>query len=475
MSDSNGAAGAVGKADEPAAGKSDAPAAPVIDGIELPPPHPKWPPLVLRTKSGSGGYGTVYRARLGRRGPLLAVKAVPLVEEGDWLELTSQQPGSGASPAELVEHFGHWQRVIVQTAGDSLNNAALCEAAFYEMASDVARNTGAPWFVTFHGAFRVGSLDVATKARTKPASRRPRARTAFIKARRAEHRAIVKSFVSRVPAVLVCTDPCATTLGEWLRAGEAPVAWKTIRAMLAHAASAVLFLKSIGLTHNDFHLGNLMVTPTDRVDVAVSSGSTTWRLPTAGQLLQVVDYGLSTALCPRSPGTPKRKRPRLLNHSSLAGIRYRRHDPNVDMRTLLLDLATGCGQVTPAPPGADETARRADDPDYDAVCRAIELYARADDDTPDVRPWLLGLLDDRERLHAEVAEINAEDDEPNWHEDEVYGSLGDSMLAIRRIANCRHSSRRQRAIPTATVLETFFGAFKGPHRDDDRVVVLPPL
>lgn len=450
----------------------------------------QWPPLVLRSALGAGGYGTVYRATVGRRGPTVAAKAVPLIEEPDWAELTYRQPSTGASPLELVQHYDEWRKVMLRTARDALNNAALCEAAFYEMASDISANTGAPWFVQFHGAFRLGNLNLATSARTQPATRRPRARTAFIKSRRHAHKQIVSSFVERVPTILVCTAPCQVTVGDWIlrvtgavgpmvrgRRGEPdsaaqttkPIPWGEIRALLAHAAAAVLFLKSIGLTHNDFHLGNLMLTPTAVEHVAVTDGATVWRLPTHRHLLQVVDYGLSTAVCPRSHNSRKRKRPRLLNRSSLTAIRYRRNDANVDMRTLLLDIATYFGRVVPGPD--DDRS----DPDYDAVCRCIELYCRADDDAENARPWLLELLDDRERLHAEVTEMNAEDDHSNSDEDELQGSLAGSLLAIRRVANSRRSGREQRAVPAARVTETFFDAFADERRDGDRVVTLPPL
>jgi hypothetical protein len=413
----------------------------------------------------------VYGGNVGRNGEAIAIKVVPLIEDTDWCELANTQPGSGATPHEMMQHFAHWQKVMTRMSSGAVNNAALCEAAFFEMASDVAQRTGAPWFVRFYGAFRIGSLDVSTAVRSRPVNRRPRARTGFLKARRAEHKRIVRDFVQRVPAVLICTDRCAMSLDGWLKTSDAPIEWARLRALLAQAACAVFFLKSLGLTHNDYHMNNLMVTPTSLAEICVADGTSSWRVPTAGQVLQVVDFGLSTAAAPADP--PQRRKQRVLNQSSLAAIRYRRQDPNVDMRTLMLDVAT-CGvAVLPPPVGPAEQAKRRDDGNYDAVCRCVELYARADTDGPDDRPWLLGLLDDRAKLHAEAAEINAEDDESNDNEDEVYGSLGASLLAIRRVANCRRSAKRQRTVPHASVVAAFLGGFEAPVGDDESVVVLP--
>jgi hypothetical protein len=429
-----------------------------------PPADPQGHELRLHAVLGSGVYGTVYSGSFG--GEPLAVKCVPLLDPMVFEELVEHLE-DGMTPEETVEHFCTWQKTMVRDSKDAVNNPALCEATFYEMAAGLP----APWFVAFHGAFHVGSLDVSGE-RPPPRSLRPAPRAAWVDARMEEYFNIVEQFDQRVPSVLVCTSLCQESVSQ-LVYGAGDVDYRLLASLLAQAAGAVLFLKSIGLTHNDFHLDNLMVEATDRADVCVRGDRARWRVPTCGYLLKVVDYGLSTALC--SGAGRKRKRSTvLLNQSSLQAIRYRRNDPNSDLRTLLLDIATRGKVVWPPGPGSPDyqAHREREDPHYRRIAHCVERFCRSVDDRPGDRPWLLALLEDRDRLRAEVNLINSEDDESDG-EDDLSVSLGRSILAIRRVANSRQHAKKQTPIPAAIVSDMFLGAFAGEHSPEDDVVVLP--
>jgi len=448
--------------------------------------------LTLTKVLGHGVYGTVYAGRVGRAGEPaepaepgepgepaadeLAVKCVPLLDECVWRELLDHADPS-ASPEHLARHFQHWQRTMALDAADPVNNAALCEVALYRMASELGQTTGAPWFLALRGAFRVGTLDTKGPPHTPPQTRRPGPRRAWVDARRADHRAIVRAFHVRVPSILICTERCRESVGDRVFAAE-PFDYDLMSALLAQAACAALFLRSIGLSHNDFHTDNLMLIETARTHIDVSGDhNSRWRVPTHGCLLKVVDFGLSTASAgamsaapPASQGDARsRKRQRdgggpLLNEASLSGIRYRHDDPDADLRTLLLDVATRTDSVFPPAAsdpteGAAHVARSAVDRHYRGVAHSIESFARAVDDRPGDRPWLLKLLEDREALDRQIAAIDSADDEDPELDEDLFGPLGGCILAIRRVANSPHTTGRLVTVPPAVTADLFLGAF----------------
>jgi serine/threonine protein kinase len=435
-----------------------------------PPADPTDRELRLHSVLGSGVYGTVYSGSFGEE--QLAVKCVPLLDQMMFEELIDYL-GDDMNPEAIVKHFTGWQKTMMSDSTDAVNNPALCEANFYEMASDLRVTSGAPWFVQFYGAFKVGTLDV-TGERTPPRSRRPAPRATWVEARIDEYCMIVRQFNHRVPSVLVCTSRCQESMARMIFKKES-IDYQILSGLLGQAAAAVLFLKSIGLTHNDYHMDNIMVEPTDSVDICIRGDrAAEWRVPTNGYILKVVDYGLSTVLC-SSAGRKRKRAQILLNQSSLQAIRYRRNDPNVDLRTLLLDLATRGKTVWP--PGQEspewvEHSKRLSDPLYRSVAHCVETFTRSADDRPGERPWLLRLLEDYRWLRSEVEAINAEDDESDGSDD-LSLSLGRSILAIRRVANSRKYAKKQTPIPATIVAQMFLGGFVGAHQAGDLVIQMP--
>lgn len=431
-----------------------------------------WPDLVLGKPLGRGVYGTVYNAQVGES--RLAVKVVPLVESDYWDELEDSDM-EDEQLNELHERLEDWQHLIVDVAADRINNAALAESLLYKMAYVTGVDAGAPFFVTFLGAYQVGQLDVDFDGGDVPARRKKKQREEYARRLVQGYERVVDEFDTRVPSILICTSRCDQPMKRWYegrRESLVPGMWAELSAFVAQAACAVLFLKSVGIRHNDYHMANLMLTATDREFVVVQGHDHVYRIPTYGYHVQVVDYGLATAPCPGR----KRKHNALINEESLEGIRCKRSDPNIDMRTLLIDLATFGEEVLP--PRPDDPMHRellADDPHYAAVCGAIEMYCSSTDDTVDGRPWLLALLDDRDQLHDEVARINAADDEEDSEEeDEVYGSLAGSMLALRRVANSARSNRRQSGVSAVRMQHLFLGPFAvdaSPAEDGDAIVL----
>lgn len=414
------------------------------------------PPLLLQRKLGRGVYGTVYAASVG--GEPLAVKMVPLIDDTIWRELIDPPLAADASPGQTVRHFRDWSRTMGIDANHPVDNAAVCEATFYQMADRVGRVTGAPWFVKYHGAFQLGTLDLKSPAEAVTTG--TRARAAWVAGRRREFKTIVRQFSVRVPSVLICTDRCAESMWDVVKGlSDAPDDWALLHALTAQAACATLMLRSVGIVHNDFHLNNLMTIPTDRAELCVAASSGAWRVPTHGRLLKVVDFGLSTA---PSATTGKRARtPPLLNGASLRAIRYR-HDPDSDMRTLMLDLATTRGTVFPPP---DSAEREAAEPPYRALAACVRLYTAAIDDLPGDRPWLLRLLSERTDLHHAAAEINRADGHGNSAEDDVFDSLPGSLLGVRRVANCRANAHRQARVASVDMLAALLAPFPAPGTD----------
>jgi hypothetical protein len=427
---------------------------------------------------GTGVYGTVFEAEHSRVGRC-AVKAVPLVDPSVWEEL--QWPpwdeGDAVSPKEVCRHFARWQAAMRAEAADT-SNAALSECAFQRLVARPA--PAAPWFTRFHGAWCVGRLELG-QAGAPPRGGRRAAAAAFVEQRLRVHTRVVREFEVRVPHVLICTGFCEEGVDDWLRpllteAGRGgsllAVPWAEIGATVAHAFCAAMHLKRLRLTHNDFHLANLMTVPAPAATVRVDAARRRFALPTHGRLLKVVDFGLCTGRLRGS--TPevggKRKRGRELNSNSLAAIRYRTNDPMVDMRTLLLDLATAGDFVMPAATGCPRHAEAlAASPHYAVLCESIRTFTRSASDPPGERPWLLRLLDSPAELQREVVEINRADAvEPVADEEEIEGtSPSGLMLAIRRVANSKRHRGRQRLPPPAEVMQLMLGQFELPEGEVD--------
>jgi hypothetical protein len=435
-----------------------------------------WPDLVLGKPLGHGVYGIVYAAQCGDQ--RLAVKVVPLIESDYWDDLEDSDMEE-ETPHELKERLEEWQHLIADVAADRINNAALAEAMLYKMAYEAGRAVGAPWFVRFDGAFRVGELDLEYDAGEAPPRRNKRAREEHACRLVKGYERVVDEFDQRVPSILICTERCRLSMKHWYedrRESLAPGMWLELASFVAQAACAILVLKAAGIRHNDFHMSNVMLTATDREFLVVRGHDATYRVPTHGYHLQVVDYGLATAPCPA--GRKRKRTNALINEESLEAIRYKKSDPNIDMRTMLIDLATFGDEVLP--PRADDPLHQemmARDPHYGAVCRAIEMYCSCTDDQPGQRPWLLGLLDDRDRLHDEVARINAADseEEDSEEEDDVYGSLAGTMLALRRVANSARTSQRQSGVSAVRMQHLFLGPFASEPVDGEAAIVLPPI
>jgi hypothetical protein len=97
---------------------------------------------------------------------------------------------------------------------------------------------------------------------------------------------------SDVPVVTTVMEVCEGTFYDLIKAHPEPekhVAWVSqVVFALAYAQ------RTFGLTHNDLHGNNVMYVKTDREACVYLHAGTTYRVPTFGYLMKIIDFGRAT-------------------------------------------------------------------------------------------------------------------------------------------------------------------------------------
>jgi serine/threonine protein kinase len=211
----------------------------------------------------------------------------------------------------------------------------------------------------------------------------------------------------------IVSEMCEVLAGQLIGVLWRKSRFEQVYAIFSQVLVATVLMSADGISHNDLHLDNVMLSRTPIQSVIVRTPGRSVCFPTFGWCVKVIDFGLSTWRF--ADGST-------LNADSLSRVGYA-VTPNADLRTIALDLATRQQEVWPPrpedPTGSDHL-RDMQDPYYAALTKAVVALCAFQGGGP---RGLLHFLDHPELLPA---------DDEDLDQDDAFDKL---FISLRAIAN----------------------------------------